>query len=171
MGPGGQYTFQNGGLQLYPATSWILTVLFICKLGSSAFTFLATQFGIFQEPPQILVHGLFGLDLAYCLSYHQCLKLSRMLGVPLKNIVNTVELLLNMVCFIYIYNNYTFKPLTLFGTGEAIFIALSLSDQIFSADFLKTFLEVKIDINQVTYFDTLPSSSSLSLIKFAPRWL
>ena len=108
MGPGGQYTFQNGGLQLYPATSWILTVLFICKLGSSAFTFVATQFGIFQEPPQILVHGLFGLDLAYCLSYHLCLKLLRMLGVPLKNIVQAVELLLNIVCFIYIY---TFKTL------------------------------------------------------------
>ena len=122
MGPGGQYTFQNGGLQLYPATPLTLTVLFICKLGSSAFTFVATQFGIFQEQPLILVHGLFGLDLAYCLSYHQCLKLSRMLGVPLKNIVNTVELLLNMVCFIYIYNNYIFKPLTLFGTEEDIFV-------------------------------------------------
>ena len=95
-----------------------------------------------------------------------------MLGVPLKNIVNTVELLLNMVCFIYIYNNYIFKPLTLFGTGEDIFIALSLLDQIFSADLKKkfqTFLEVKIDINQVTYFDTLPSS--LSVIKVTPWWL
>ena len=108
MGPGGQYTFQNGGLQLYPATPWTLTVLFICKVGSSAFTFVATHFCIFQEKPQILVHGLFGLDLAYCLSYHLCLKSSRMLGVPLTSIAKAVELLLTMVCFIYIY---TFKKI------------------------------------------------------------
>ena len=42
--------------------------------------------------------------------------------------------------------------LTLFGTGEDIFIPLSLLDQILSADFFKnlqTFSEVKMYINWV----------------------
>ena len=54
----------------------------------------------------------------YCLSYHFCLNLSRMLGH-----INTYrERSETSTDYIYIYNNYIFKPLTLFGTEEDIFV-------------------------------------------------